>query len=332
MPETDRKEGQDNLRISLEQNEVQTAYKLKMVLKHLNMSTFDYDIRRDLIYMRKDTMLLEGFTPYWFEEMDNYYYMEHISQRLPEIVRSSFVKFARQQLEIVKNNTGSEIISFDIPIVYSGGNTRWVNVILTTLTDAEGVPAYAIGYCKDIHEEKKELFRLRKIAQTDALTGFRNKNAGMYRIQTKLSEGEDAMYFLAMIDLNRFKNANDLFGHSFGDLILKETAGRMENFFDHETICSRVGGDEFMFFRKCEDKEEAVRLLTALEQALAHTVTYQEASFDVSASVGFSMYPQQGKTFKELYDKADIAMYHAKKHKMNVPVQFEESMDIATNE
>lgn len=317
--------------ISSDKTEALAAYKLRTVLKHLNMSTFDYDIKNDTIYVLKDSVLLHDFTPHWFKDGGEYYYLENVTERMKELVRSSFLDVTLQEAEKVKHNTSGNMITFDAPIIYKNGNTRWANFVLDTVFDENGTPAHAIGYCKDIHEQKKELYRLRNIAQTDSLTGFKNRASGTFRIQTRLAEEKDNTYFFAVIDLDKFKAANDLFGHTFGDLILKNVADRIKVFFDHDTICCRTGGDEFLFFRKCEDSEQVMQLLTKLKKHIEHTVSYQGSQFDVGCSIGYSIYPLQGTDFEDLYNKADMAMYHAKNHGSVAPVYFEDSMYVIRN-
>lgn len=309
-----------------ESTEALASYKLKTVLRHLNMSTFDYDIPADTIYIRKNAALLQDFTDHWFEDGGDYYFFENVTVRLKELVRNSFVDVTRQEIDKVRHNTSGDMITFDAPIIYKNGNTKWANFTLDTVLDEEGNPTHAIGYCKDIHEQKKELYRLRNIAQTDSLTGFRNRVGGIFKIQTRLSEDVNDTFFLAVIDLDKFKEANDLFGHSFGDLILKNVAERIRTYFEHETICCRTGGDEFLFFRKCENFLEAKKLLTELRSHIKHTVSYQGMQFDVSCSIGFSMSPSQGNTFDELFNKADAAMYYAKNNKVDGPVLYKDSM------
>lgn len=318
---------EDKMQTAESMAEALAEYKLKTVLRHLNMSTFDYDIKADKMYVQKDSVLLENFTPHWFEDGGDYYYLEHVTERLKDIIRDSFLGATLQEAEKVRNNTTGEMVSFDAPIIYNNGSTRWTNFVFNTVLDEDGVPVQAIGYCKDIHEQKKELFRLRKISQTDALTGFRNRVAGTYRIQTKLNEEKDSTFFMAVIDLNKFKDANDLFGHSFGDLILKNVSERMREMEDHEVICCRTGGDEFLFFRKCADENHAKELLTKLARNIEHIEAYQGIEFNVTASIGAVLYPIHGIEFEELYNKADIAMYYAKNNLILDPVFYDETMD-----
>lgn len=329
MNRTDKikKETENYISESFAETEALESYKLKKILKHLNMSVFDYNIQKDTVYIRKESILLRDFTPYWFVDGGDYYYLENLTERLQDIIRTSSVNAIMAELDKVKHNTSGEMISVDAPIVYEAGNTRWTQLILDTILDEKGNPVHVIGYCKDIQEQKKELFRLRNVAQTDQLTGFRNRAAGIAKIRIRMAEEKDSTCFIAVIDLDKFKSANDLFGHSFGDLILKNVADRIRDFFDHETICCRTGGDEFLFYRICDDTAHAMDFLTRLENHLEHTVVTEDAQFDVRASIGVSIYPLQGTEFEQLYNKADAAMYYAKNNGIDVPVLYEDTMD-----
>lgn len=302
-------------------------YKLNTILRHFHMSMFDYDICKDTVYIRKDAMLLRDFTDYWFQDGGEYYYLENLTGRLGDLTRKSMVEFTVGKLEEIRRNTSGEILSFETPIIYKAGNTRWVNFIANTLLDENGKPAWVMGYCRDVQMETKEYARLQKIAKTDHLTGFRNRSSGMEKIRKQLAENKDISHFIAVVDLDKFKDANDLFGHTFGDLILKEVSECMNNTLEPGTICCRTGGDEFLLFGQCEDSAYAMQLMANLRKQIAHRVTYRNAQFDVSASIGISIYPIHGTNLEELYDKADMAMYHAKKNGLNEPALFNDTMD-----
>lgn len=313
--------------------EALASYKLKTVLKHLNMSTFDYDIQMDTMYVRKEYIQLPDFTEYRFKDGGEYYYLENVMECLPKLVRSTFYERGKADMDKLRSAAIGEMIAFDAPIVYKEGNTRWTSFIFAIVDEENGVPTHAVGYCKDIHLEKKELFRLRNVAQTDYMTGLRNRASGVNKIHIRLLEEKDKVHVFAVIDLNKFKSANDLYGHAFGDEVLKSVAARLKDFTGSETVVSRTGGDEFMFFSACDSIEHGTEILCKLEEHLNHTVTLDEITFEVTASVGFSVYPNQGTEFDELYHKADIAMYQAKQKGIRTPVIYEETMSMeARNE
>lgn len=316
----------DNKEVVTATTEEIASYKLKTVLTHLNMSTFDYDIRKDVIYVRKDNMLLHDFTDYWFSDSGDFYYLENLTERLHELVRESFIEHSLQELKAVRENISGDMVSFEVPLIYKSGATRWTNFMIDTVSDDDGRPLYAIGYCKDINKEKKEMQRVRRLAQTDLLTGLRNRANTINRIEVNMNENAEELHFLAVLDLNKFKDANDLFGHSFGDEILKNVADRIQQFDNHDRICGRLGGDEFMVYGRCENEEDAMNMLTELKNLIRHTASSHGKEFEVNASIGFAIHPLQGVKFDELYNKADTAMYYAKKNNTNSPIPYDVSM------
>ncbi len=312
---------------ALQGKEDLTEYKLNMILRHFNMSMFDYDIQKDMVYVQKEDMLLYGFTDYWFRDEGEYYRLEHLTERVGELIRKSMVEFTVGKLEEIRRNISGEMISFDTPVIYKPGNTRWINIIANTLLDGSGKPAWVMGCCRDVQAEVKEHARLEKIARTDRLTGFRNRSSGMEKIGEQLTESGEAPHYIAVVDLDKFKTANDLFGHTFGDLILKEASECMNNTLERGTVFCRTGGDEFLLFGKCKDSDHAMQLMTHLKKEIAHRVTYRGVQFDVSASIGVSVYPIHGANLEELYNKADMAMYHAKKNGLNEPALYNDTMN-----
>lgn len=301
--------------------------RLRTIMRHFQMSIFDYDIRTDTVYVRKEYMMLHDFTDYWFAEDGEYYYFENMTAHLGELIRKSRLEDTEKQWAKVRQNTSGEILSFDTSAVFRKGNTRWINLIADTLTDEDGKPVWVTGYCRDVHQERKDAARVQKVARTDLLTGFRNRSAGMGKICELIAENADTMYYIAVVDLNKFKNANDLFGHTFGDVILKEASECMEKTLPPGTIFCRTGGDEFLLSGPCEDAAEAMQMMTHLNRQMAHRVTYRGLDFDVSASIGLTVYPLHGRSLEELYDKADMAMYYAKKNGFVTPALYDETMD-----
>lgn len=301
--------------------------RLRTIMRLFHMSMFDYDIQTDTVYVRKEHMVLRDFTDYWFTEDGDYYYFENLTAHLGEIIRKSRVAYTQEQLEAVRQNTSGEILMFDTSVIFRQGNTRWINLIVDTLTDEAGNPVWVMGYCRDVHQERKDAARMQRIAQTDLLTGFRNRSAGMAKIREQIAENAGTMYYIAVVDLNKFKNANDLFGHTFGDVILKEVSECMEQTLEPGTTLCRTGGDEFLLSGPCGDAADAMRMMAHLNRQMAHRVTYRGLDFDVSASIGLTVYPLHGTSLEELYDKADMAMYYAKKNGLSEPALYIDTMD-----
>ncbi len=154
---------------------------------------------------------------------------------------------------------------------------------------------------------------LERFAYRDSLTDLYNRHF-LTRFFDGNSKAGGSIFFL---DLDGFKNVNDLYGHETGDLVLKEVAAKLQQFIEGQTdvLAARLGGDEFLIcFAKpvsaAELSEWATRLLASLSQ--------WEADYSLSASIGIAQYPAGGnQDLRELLRQADHALYQAKKSGKN---------------
>ena len=129
------------------------------------------------------------------------------------------------------------------------GKYRWCRVRATTQFNDENEPVKAVGVILDIDKEKKRIQALTDMAQQDALTRLYNKNTAREKIQLRLDRRRDGERLAMMIiDLDNFKQVNDLHGHMFGDAVLAEAAFRLRELFGAWDIVSRFGGTNFLVF------------------------------------------------------------------------------------
>lgn len=152
-------------------------------------------------------------------------------------------------------------------------------------------------------------------ATHDSLTGLKNrawlakKNEDIFD-QAHLSGG---ILMLALIDLDRFKDVNDTYGHQVGDILLKCVAEILTGFATSDTIAPiRLGGDEMALLAIVESEEAAHELASTAHQALNTNVELAGHSLRLGASVGMAMYPKHGGELEVLTRNADIALYRAK--------------------
>lgn len=156
------------------------------------------------------------------------------------------------------------------------------------------------------HQEKEVQF----LANHDVLTGLPNLRYLKQVFEDAIKETKTlAVMFL---DLDGFKSINDSFGHSMGDTFLKEISQRITSAIG-EHVVARMGGDEFIFLVKdyC-DKNAVLDLAKNLLDAISQPVLILNSEFNVTGSIGISLYPEHGCTLDELMKKADIAMYSSK--------------------
>lgn len=161
---------------------------------------------------------------------------------------------------------------------------------------------------------------LRFVATHDALTLLPNRTMFSDRAVQALAQAQRYNRRLAVlfIDLDGFKAVNDNFGHSAGDVLLKEVAGRLRTHLRVGDVIGRFGGDEFVVLvEELGDPAELIGVARKIIETVAQPVMVQERACAVTASVGISTYPEDGKDSQTLLKNADAAMYRAKEQGKN---------------
>ena len=168
---------------------------------------------------------------------------------------------------------------------------------------------------KQLTESSKELEQL---ALYDSLTGLPNRSLFRDRLLRSIEQqgGTEAIGVI-LIDLDKFKNINDVLGHEKGDRLLKKISARFMEHVTAEETLARLGGDEFVVVI---EQEEKIVLDRAREMLVALEVPFQidGAKIVVNGSMGIAMYPQHGEDVSTLLKHADSAMYRAKDNKKGV--------------
>lgn len=210
------------------------------------------------------------------------------------------------------------------------GKYNWHRCSLQLIEDLQTGDTLCYVYIEDIHEEKERELELIYKAQHDLMTGFYNRNTVEEKINEILfsEEGKRGIHIFFIIDLDCFKQVNDNFGHAFGDAVLSQTSGKINDLFRSGDILGRIGGDEFVVFMK-NVQSEAIAFLKAQEicDCVAETYVQDEAKHKFSASVGIAIYGKHGKCYNELYTHSDTALYDAKEHGRNRFSMYQEGMN-----
>lgn len=197
---------------------------------------------------------------------------------------------------------------------FSNGEERWVSDEINLLVDPANNHLCLMLTVRDIHTRKQEEVNLLWVAERDDMTGILNRASVIKYIKDFLSkDGQNSSHALFVIDIDNFKSVNDTLGHHTGDQFLAHIAQTIRSSFRDSDLVGRLGGDEFLVLMKNITSNRIVRgkgesLLAALQR-----VCREKSGLNVSASIGISLFRQDGKTFEELYEKADQAMYASKR-------------------
>lgn len=195
------------------------------------------------------------------------------------------------------------------------GELFWEHATIAPIWNAHGELTNFIAIKEDITERKMLQEKLDHMAHHDELTGLPNRALFFDRIEQALAHAKrnDTGFALMFVDLDGFKDINDTYGHDSGDLLLQETARRLAGCIRDSDTVARMGGDEF-----------AVMLLDVATPGHIHQVAdkmlalltapflLKEAECHVGASIGISIFPQDGDAVDTLMNMADMAMYRVK--------------------
>ena len=195
----------------------------------------------------------------------------------------------------------------------------WLSI--TTIRNADGDVARMVGVFSDITSSRASHQRLTHLAHHDALTGLPNRLLFGARAQHSLERcaREGTRLAILFIDLDRFKPVNDLCGHKTGDQVLRDVSARLRGVLRTEDTVARFGGDEFVVLvERAENIDDARRVAHKLLDVFPVAVESGDHRLTVSASIGISLYPDDGRTVEALVDAADQAMYLAKRSEVRI--------------
>lgn len=207
-------------------------------------------------------------------------------------------------------------------------------IIVVVLMSAFGFIAFGVRRLQDQQREIKARQRAedraQRLALADALTGLPNRRQFSAQLVRALSQiqGTDHTAALMMIDLDRFKPVNDVFGHAIGDEVLIAFARRATSVAGSTAVLARFGGDEFaLLLGPTADADEVVRLARRLLAVFDRPFEVGDVQVTLGASIGIAVAPQDGNAPGELMRKADIALYRAKANGRGNFRIFEPEMD-----
>jgi len=184
-----------------------------------------------------------------------------------------------------------------------------------------------LAIIREITDRKRAEERVHRLAYFDTLTGLPNRQLFQQHLSTAIERAKDRNLMVAAlyVDLDNFKRINDTLGHSFGDVVLKTIAKRLDSCIrtddcvirpetEEEIVrLARLGGDEFVaILQDLESETDAAAVADRIRAELTRPVEHLGHEFVVTSSIGVSLYPEDGDDIETLLKNADVAMYQAK--------------------
>ena len=220
---------------------------------------------------------------------------------------------------------------YETELIGNRGKTASVLVTLARIPDS-GLSVISL---LDISERSAMEKELAYRANHDLLTGLANKSLAEARLLDALRKASTSggMVGILLIDLDRFKQVNDSFGHSLGDKLLRQAAERLTYLARQEDCVARTGGDEFVIIAGgVHSKNQIEALAKNVLCSLNRCFYVDEYSIYLSASIGIACYPDNGGTMEALFQSADLAMYRAKAKGKNTYAFFTDDLTVAAND
>ena len=294
---TRSKELESELRLSLERHQI--------IMDQSTDILFDWDIERDTILFSRNWNKKFGCDPV----------TEHVScllMKAPQVYEEDHALFYELFQSVRNGNLYGER---EIRFIDNDKHIIWCRVRISGQKDESGHVVRAVGVIIDITLEKQKADMLMERAQRDDLTRLFNKGTVQECIEGVISHAAAGMMSaLLIIDLDNFKHINDSMGHLFGDALLAEVAHILQKQFSGQDIVGRVGGDEFVvFIKEIPYISMAERKAAGIMEALKRMIVQEISNSDFACSIGIAVYPNDGKTYHELFHNADKALYRAKK-------------------
>lgn len=220
--------------------------------------------------------------------------------------------------------------SLEFPVCTPIGEQKYVLVRGKSTWNGKEQPIHVAGSLTDITDRKKAEETIENMAYYNGITGLPNRTYTMTKLRDVVNElaSSDRKFAVLFLDMDNFKTVNDTLGHAIGDKFLKKAAWRFKNCLREGDIACHLGGDEFVFLISPIDSLDEVNEISEKILSLFKIPFNVEGYeiFDVTASIGIAVCPNDGKDLETLLKNADTAMYYAKNTGKNKLELFTEKM------
>ncbi|MEH6422333.1 sensor domain-containing protein, partial [Pseudomonas sp. CGJS7] len=212
---------------------------------------------------------------------------------------------------------GGRGIDLELQGLRPDGSGFWVRAIADAGA-GDAVRQVLTGTLQDITVRKLEEEHLRIQARSDPLTGLLNRDAVQAELERRLDTYPHSPLAVLYIDLDRFKVVNDVLGHAAGDRLLASAARRIRHAVGDHAQIARFGGDEFLVVCSLDgDPSRGERVADAILDIFGDSFRVDGEEFSITASIGISQAPLDGRTAQQLIQSADVAMYDSKRRGRN---------------
>ena len=203
--------------------------------------------------------------------------------------------------------------------------------LATVLVGAIVIAAGVFAAMLDRQTRSDAMRELTRMAMNDALTGLPNRVAFREELTRQIEIAVESGEYVGLcaIDLDRFKEVNDVHGHKAGDAVLARIAQRLRGTLGQDEFVARLGGDEFVALKRFTDRAQIGAFAARLDAELKAPLFFEDFEARLGASIGIAVYPDDAGNADALANNADLAMYRAKADTAPVPLHYDSALDEA---
>lgn len=220
-------------------------------------------------------------------------------------------------LSFVQQMQAGEITHYQMEkrYIHKAGQVIWIQLAVSLVRDAQGMPFYFVSQIADITEQRQALEKIVQLAHYDSLTNIPNRVLFLDRLDQTIvrAHRKKGVFALLFCDLDGFKAINDSLGHELGDALLRGVAKRLRDSVRESDTVARMGGDEFTItIEDIDEAKDAGKVAEKIVANLARPFELHGHARTIGVSVGIAIYPQDGHDENTLIRHADDAMYQVK--------------------
>lgn len=255
---------------------------------------------------------------------------QRITGKTKQQMRGSLLKF-EQYPESFNQNVKKHLITKgswhgEIESIRDNGELYLTDLNIDIIKDETGNISHFVGVFSDITKRKQTEAELRKLANSDTLTGLPNRS--YFQANQQRLVNNKIPHALLVFDLDNFKKVNDSLGHEVGDVLLCKVAERIRSLGRNQDSVYRLGGDEFsLIVENTNDIHTTTSIAKQVLDSIALPLKLKSQEIVLYSSIGIVLYPEDGINPQELLKNADTAMYHAKNSGGNKYQFFSDSMN-----
>ncbi|TFG83461.1 MAG: diguanylate cyclase, partial [Erysipelotrichales bacterium] len=296
---------------------IETEHRFELAVKGSFDSIWEYDIATEKVVMSDPLLRNLGYDS---QELA----INDLEEWLTLVHHEDLDIFRQRIDDFIADPHGN--FEFSYRVFRKDQSIAWIRTPGSARIDENGKILKIAGSHSDITLAHDYQEKLTHLAYFDSLTGMMNWHGFSNRIEQRIQTRPDDPFTLLYLDIDDFKNINDVYGYLIGDQLLKEISAELVKFIDDTDFIANLGGDGFGFLLDTVQNTELLEKMDQIYLSFKKIHNLDGLFLNVYASIGIAQYPKDSRNFTKLMQCADEAMYEAKNRGKNTFVFFNEDL------